>query len=130
VRRTRCAAAVPARTRRGSLRIDQRSYLIRREPGRSFDFVGIGRTEKRSILTTFEIPIWIYPCDALLRTANDTRFMFLFNGIRVVMTIGLVLVGIRLFALGGAIIGAVASETITRVVFTNRERWCGIPKLR
>ncbi|MDB4964711.1 MAG: hypothetical protein JWN44_400 [Myxococcales bacterium] len=74
------------------------------------------------VLTTCEIPVWIYPCDALLRTANDTRFMFWFNGIRVIMTISLVLVGIRLFALGGAIIGAVASETIARVVFLARGR--------
>src|SRR6185295_11497533 len=33
------------------------------------------------LLATCEIPLWILPCDALLRAAGDTRFLFWFNGL-------------------------------------------------
>jgi O-antigen/teichoic acid export membrane protein len=74
------------------------------------------------LLATCEIPIWIYPCDALLRTANDTRFMFALNALRVVVTIAFVLGGIALFSLAGAIVGALASETLARAAFLTRGR--------
>ena len=74
------------------------------------------------ILTTFEIPIWIVPTDALLRTGNDTRFLFSFNIARIFITVGLVLVGMRFFAMGGAIVGTIASEAIARAVFLARGR--------
>ena len=73
-------------------------------------------------ITTCEIPIWIYPCDALLRTADDTRFIFAFNAVRIVITVALVFGGIRLFGIGGAIGGSIASETFARLVFLARGR--------
>lgn len=74
------------------------------------------------VLTTFEIPIWIVPTDALLRTGNDNRFLFAFNVARVFITVGLVLLGMRWFGMGGAIVGGIASEAIARLVFLARGR--------
>jgi O-antigen/teichoic acid export membrane protein len=67
------------------------------------------------MLATLEIPLWILPLDALLRAANETRFIFKFNAARIVFTAVLVLMGIRLFGLRGAIAGGIASEALARV---------------
>jgi O-antigen/teichoic acid export membrane protein len=67
------------------------------------------------VLATAEIPLWILPLDALLRAAGDTRFYFVFNGVRIGITATLVLGGIHFFGLRGAIAGGVASEALARV---------------
>jgi O-antigen/teichoic acid export membrane protein len=67
------------------------------------------------LLATAEIPLWILPLDALLRAAGDTRFLFVFNGVRIGVTAALVLGGIHFFGLPGAIAGGVASEAVARV---------------
>jgi O-antigen/teichoic acid export membrane protein len=74
------------------------------------------------LLATCEIPLWILPCDALLRAAGDTRFLFWFNGVRVVLTGGCVLAGIGLAGLPGAIVGGIASEALARVCMLWRGR--------
>ncbi len=51
------------------------------------------------LLATVEIPLWILPCDALLRAAGDTRFLFGFNAARIVLTAACVLSGIHFFGL-------------------------------
>jgi O-antigen/teichoic acid export membrane protein len=82
------------------------------------------------ILATLEIPIWILPVDALLRAAGDTRFLFGFNAVRIIMTTTLVLAGIHTFGLGGAIAGGIVSETIARAVMIARgRRFLGHPNL-
>jgi O-antigen/teichoic acid export membrane protein len=81
-------------------------------------------------LATLEIPIWILPVDSLLRSAGDTRFLFIFNAIRIFMTVALVLAGIRMGGLGGAIAGGIASESIARAVMIARgRRFLGHPDL-
>jgi O-antigen/teichoic acid export membrane protein len=74
------------------------------------------------VLTTIEIPLWILPIDSLLRSAGDTRFLFCFNAVRVVLTVGLVLLGIHTGGLAGAILGGIASETVARAVMIARGR--------
>jgi O-antigen/teichoic acid export membrane protein len=74
------------------------------------------------MLVTLEIPLWILPLDALLRAAGDTRFLFLFNGARIVVTAALVLGGIHSFGLPGAIAGGIASEALARVGMMARGR--------
>jgi len=74
------------------------------------------------LLATLEIPIWILPVDALLRAAGDTRFLFGLNAARVVITTALVLLGIRLAGLGGALVGGIASETLARAIMLLRGR--------
>jgi O-antigen/teichoic acid export membrane protein len=74
------------------------------------------------LLTTLEIPLWILPLDALLRAAGDTRFLFAFNGVRVVVTTACVLGGIHLGGLPGAIVGGFTSESLARVVMLWRGR--------
>lgn len=66
------------------------------------------------LLATCEIPLWVLPCDALLRAAGDTRFLFWFNGARVLVTGSCVLLGIRLAGLPGAICGGIFSEALAR----------------
>ncbi len=66
------------------------------------------------MLATFEIPLWILPLDALLRSAGQTRFLFLFNCARLVVTSALVVGGLKLFGLQGAIAGGIASEALAR----------------
>ena len=46
------------------------------------------------MLATLEIPLWILPLDALLRAAGATRFLFVYNGVRIVFTGVLVIGGI------------------------------------
>jgi O-antigen/teichoic acid export membrane protein len=67
------------------------------------------------LLATVEIPLWILPCDALLRAFGDTRFLFGFNAARVVITAACVVSGIALFGLSGAIAGGIASEALARI---------------
>ncbi|HUS67222.1 MAG TPA: lipopolysaccharide biosynthesis protein [Kofleriaceae bacterium] len=74
------------------------------------------------LLTTLEIPLWILPVDALLRASNDTRFLFAFNGVRILITGAAVLTGIRVAGLPGAILGGIASEAVARVVMLARGR--------
>jgi len=74
------------------------------------------------MLTTLEIPLWILPLDALFRAAGHTRFLFAFYSARLVVTAGLVLGGIHLFGLPGAIGGGIASEVFSRVVMLARGR--------
>jgi O-antigen/teichoic acid export membrane protein len=74
------------------------------------------------MLATVEIPLWILPCDALLRAAGDTRFLFLFNAGRIVLTGVCVLLGIRLGGLGGAIAGGIVSEALARAGMLARGR--------
>jgi O-antigen/teichoic acid export membrane protein len=82
------------------------------------------------VLTTLEIPLWTLPVDSLLRAAGDTRFLFGFNAVRVVMTVGFVLVGVRVGGLRGAVVAGLCSEGAARVVmivrgrrFLGRPRW-------
>lgn len=74
------------------------------------------------MLVTFEIPLWVLPLDALLRAAGDTRFLFRFNALRIVFTGALVIGGIKLFGLSGAIVGGIASETLARLLMLARGR--------
>jgi O-antigen/teichoic acid export membrane protein len=74
------------------------------------------------LLTTAEIPLWVLPFDALLRAVGDTRFLFVFNGARILVTAALVIGGIRLFGLPGAIVGGITSEALARVGLMLRGR--------
>jgi O-antigen/teichoic acid export membrane protein len=74
------------------------------------------------LLATVEIPLWVLPCDALLRAGGDTRFLFGFNAARVGVTAGCVLGGMHVFGLPGAIAGGIASEAVARVVMLLRGR--------
>jgi O-antigen/teichoic acid export membrane protein len=74
------------------------------------------------MLATVEIPLWILPCDALLRAAGDTRFLFAFYGARVGVSAVCVLGGIRWFGLPGALGGAIVSEAVSRVCLLARGR--------
>jgi O-antigen/teichoic acid export membrane protein len=74
------------------------------------------------MLATLEIPLWVLPLDALFRASGDTRFLFGFYSARLVVTAGLVLGGIKLFGLPGAIAGGIASEAFSRVVMLARGR--------
>ena len=82
------------------------------------------------LLTTLEIPIWILPVDALLRSAGDMRFLFGFNTLRIAVTVGLVLLGIHVAGLQGAILGGLTSETLARTAMLWRgRRFLGSPGL-
>jgi O-antigen/teichoic acid export membrane protein len=72
------------------------------------------------LIVTLEIPLWVLPLDALLRAWGDTRFLFVFNGARIVATAGLVLGGIHAFGLPGAIAGGIASEALARTALLAR----------
>jgi O-antigen/teichoic acid export membrane protein len=74
------------------------------------------------MVTTFGILLSTLPADALLRAAGETRFLFGFNFVRLVTTVTLVLCGVKLFGLKGAIIGSLISETMARVVMLLRGR--------
>jgi O-antigen/teichoic acid export membrane protein len=80
------------------------------------------------LLATLEIPLWILPCDALLRAAGDTRFLFWFNGARVVVTGSCVIGGIHVAGLPGAICGGIVSEALARAGMLWRgRRFLGVP---
>jgi O-antigen/teichoic acid export membrane protein len=74
------------------------------------------------LIATLEIPLWVLPLDALLRAYGDTRFLFAFNGARIVVTAALVLGGIHAFGLSGALGGAVAAEALARLALLGRGR--------
>lgn len=74
------------------------------------------------MIATLEIPFWVLPLDALLRSFGDTRFLFAFNGGRIVFTAAFVLGGIHFFGLQGAVAGAVASEVLARGLMLARGR--------
>jgi O-antigen/teichoic acid export membrane protein len=74
------------------------------------------------MLATLEIPLWVLPLDALLRAAGATRFLFIYNGVRIAFTAALVIGGIRLFGLPGAIVGGVTAEALARVGMLARGR--------
>jgi O-antigen/teichoic acid export membrane protein len=74
------------------------------------------------MLATAEIPLWIFPCDALIRASGDTRFLFRFNAARLPVTAALVLAGIHLFGVQGAIGAGIVSELLARVMLLARGR--------
>ncbi len=74
------------------------------------------------MLATVEMPLWILPVDPLLRAAGETRFMFALNFARIMVTAALVLGGIHLFGLAGAIGGGIVSEALARVAMMARGR--------
>lgn len=74
------------------------------------------------MIATAEIPLWILPLDALLRAEGDTRFLFVWNGVRIAFTAAAVIGGIKLFGLQGAIVGGVVSEALARVGMLARGR--------
>jgi O-antigen/teichoic acid export membrane protein len=65
------------------------------------------------MLATAEIPLWIFPCDAVLRASGDTRFLFAFNAVRLLVTGVLVVAGIRLLGVPGAILAGIVSEALS-----------------
>jgi len=67
------------------------------------------------LLATVEIPIWILPCDALLRAEGETRFLLWFSAVRIAVAALLVLGGIHFFGLAGAIVGSLVTEGLSRV---------------
>ncbi len=74
------------------------------------------------MIATAEIPLWVLPLDALLRAHGDTRYLFGFNAVRVVVTAALVLGGIHAFGLAGALAGGVVAEALSRVALLARGR--------
>jgi O-antigen/teichoic acid export membrane protein len=83
------------------------------------------------MLATLEIPLWILPLDALLRAANETRFIFKFNAARIAFTAALVSGGIALGGLSGAIAGGITSEALARAGMLARGRtFLGVPLSR
>ena len=74
------------------------------------------------MLATAEIPLWIFPCDAVLRASGDTRFLFRFNAVRLLVTAVLVLAGIRLLGIQGAIGAAIVAESLGCAVLLSRAR--------
>jgi O-antigen/teichoic acid export membrane protein len=74
------------------------------------------------VLATIEIPLWVLPVDALLRATGDTRFLFVWNGVRAVLTAVIVVLGMRWFGIAGAVGGCIISEAISRAVMLVRGR--------
>jgi O-antigen/teichoic acid export membrane protein len=74
------------------------------------------------MIATAEIPLWVLPLDALLRAHGDTRYLFGFNAVRVVVTAALVLGGIHAFGLPGAIAGGLTAEVLARAALLVRGR--------
>ncbi|MFL5292185.1 MAG: lipopolysaccharide biosynthesis protein [Myxococcales bacterium] len=72
------------------------------------------------LLATVEIPIWILPCDALLRAEGETRFLLWFSAVRIAVAALLVLGGIHFFGLAGAIVGSLVTEGLSRVCMLAR----------
>jgi O-antigen/teichoic acid export membrane protein len=67
------------------------------------------------MLATCEIPVWIYPADALLRARGETRFLFVWSALKLGATVLVVLCALRVFGLRGAIVGAIAIEAAGRL---------------
>jgi O-antigen/teichoic acid export membrane protein len=74
------------------------------------------------MIATFEILLAILPTDAVLRAKAETRFLFIFNGARLLWTLLFVLVGIRAGGIAGALVGWLAAETLARAVMAVRVR--------
>jgi O-antigen/teichoic acid export membrane protein len=74
------------------------------------------------MLATLQIPLSILPVDALLRAAGDTRFLFIFNAVRIPAAVALVLLGIHHGGLAGAIVGNLVAEALARVGLLLRGR--------
>ena len=72
------------------------------------------------LLATVEIPLWILPVDALVRAEGETRFLLWFSAVRIAVAALLVLGGIHLFGLAGAIGGSIATESFSRVCMLTR----------
>jgi O-antigen/teichoic acid export membrane protein len=76
------------------------------------------------MVATAEIPFWIFPCDGVLRASGDTRFLFGFNAVRLLITAAFVLAGIHLFGVQGAIVAAVLAEAMGCAALLMRARRC------
>jgi O-antigen/teichoic acid export membrane protein len=74
------------------------------------------------VLASLELPLWVLPVDALLRAAGETRFLFAWYGARIVLTLTLVLGGMALAGLAGAIVGGALVEAVSRAVMAARGR--------
>lgn len=74
------------------------------------------------MLATGEILLCLLPVDALLRASGDTRFLLAFNVARMIASVALVLSGIALAGLAGAIAGALLAETAARLALLARGR--------
>jgi O-antigen/teichoic acid export membrane protein len=72
------------------------------------------------LLATAEIPIWVLPCDALLRAEGEIRFLLWFSAVRIAVAALLVLGGIHFFGLAGAIVGSLVTEGLSRVCMLAR----------
>jgi O-antigen/teichoic acid export membrane protein len=72
------------------------------------------------LLATVEIPIWVLPCDALLRAEGETRFLLWFSAVRIAVAALLVLGGIHFFGLAGAIVGSLVTEGLSRACMLAR----------
>lgn len=80
------------------------------------------------MLATAEIPIWIIPGDAVLRAYGDTRFRLRFYAVRLLVTGGLVIAGIRLWGVSGAIAAGILSEVLSCAGLVLRcARWLRVP---
>jgi O-antigen/teichoic acid export membrane protein len=74
------------------------------------------------LLATFEVPLWAFPVDGLLRACGETRFLFGWYAARLALTATAILGGMRVGGLGGAIIAGVTVEAISRTVLLARGR--------
>ncbi|HXN83410.1 MAG TPA: oligosaccharide flippase family protein [Myxococcales bacterium] len=73
-------------------------------------------------IATLEILLAVLPVDALLRAAGETRFLFAFNFVRLIATVGCVLLGVHFFGLAGALAGGLISESAARAIMLLRGR--------
>jgi O-antigen/teichoic acid export membrane protein len=73
-------------------------------------------------IATLEILLAVLPVDALLRAAGETRFLFGFNFVRLIATVGCVLLGVHFFGLAGALAGGLISESAARAIMLLRGR--------
>jgi len=73
-------------------------------------------------MLTLEIPVGVLALDAVMRAAAETKFLFRVNAFRVVLTFGLVVLGIYLDGLPGAAAGTVLSELVGRLLMLRRAR--------
>lgn len=71
-------------------------------------------------IATLQILLAVLPVDALLRAAGETRFLFAFNFVRLLFTVSLVLLGIHVFGLAGALAGGVVSESLATAIMLLR----------
>jgi hypothetical protein len=74
------------------------------------------------LLASCEIPLWVFPVDALLRAGARTRFLFGWNAARLPLSATAVLGGIAIAGVPGAIAGGVISEAVSRLVMLGAGR--------